>query len=117
MIPSPRCLFPGGRRFFPRRFHRPIDNDQVNVQIIEDDAYASALTSEAFDFTHARFLIGPVGGADVLLPEMVRITKPGGVIGLEEPDTGSWTNYPQSCRHGNGERQRLRSRNHLEFSQ
>ena len=70
------------------------DDGLSNVQIVEADAFASALPSESFDFTHARFLIGPVGRADVLLPEMVRITKPGGVIGLQEPDTASWTCYP-----------------------
>ena len=72
------------------------DDSLSNVQIIEADAFASALPSESFDFTHARFLIGPVGRADALLPEMVRITKPGGVIGLQEPDTASWTCYPPS---------------------
>lgn len=40
-----------------------------NVQIVEADAFASALPSESFDFTHARFLVGPAGRADVLLPD------------------------------------------------
>ena len=32
----------------------------------------------------------------MLLPQMARITRPGGVVGLQEPDTGSWTSYPRS---------------------
>ena len=70
------------------------ENRLANVEIVEADAYASSLPSDSFDFVHARFLIGPAGRADVLLPELQRVTKPGGIIGLQEPDTGSWTCYP-----------------------
>ena len=70
------------------------ENRLANVEIVEADAYASSLPSNSFDFVHARFLIGPAGRADVLLPELQRVTKPGGIIGLQEPDTGSWTCYP-----------------------
>jgi SAM-dependent methyltransferase len=65
-----------------------------NVQIVEDNAYASALPGHLFDFVHARFLLAPVGHDDELLREMCRLAKPGGIIALQEPDASAWDFYP-----------------------
>ena len=65
-----------------------------NVEIVEDDAYASALAGASFDFVHARFLLAPVGHDDELLREMWRLTKPGGIMALQEPDASAWDFYP-----------------------
>jgi len=65
-----------------------------NVEIVEDDAYASALPGASFDFVHARFLLAPVGHDDALLREMLRLTNPGGIVALQEPDTSAWDFYP-----------------------
>jgi len=65
-----------------------------NVEIVEDDAYASALPGASFDFVHARFLLAPVGHDDGLLREMWRLAKPGGIMALQEPDASAWNFYP-----------------------
>lgn len=64
-----------------------------NVEIVEDDAYASTLPGTSFDFVHARFLLAPVGHDDELLREMLRLTKPGGIVALQEPDASAWDFY------------------------
>ncbi|GGF32930.1 hypothetical protein GCM10011611_43900 [Aliidongia dinghuensis] len=66
----------------------------ANVEIVEADAYASALPDNSFDFVHVRFVFAPVGRDDALLAELLRLAKPGGIIGIEEPDTSSWSLYP-----------------------
>jgi ubiquinone/menaquinone biosynthesis C-methylase UbiE len=55
-----------------------------NVEIVEDNAYASALPGHSFDFVHARFLLAPVGHDDELLREC-----------------GAWQNRAGSSRHRN----------------
>jgi SAM-dependent methyltransferase len=66
----------------------------ANVQIVEDNAYASALPGASLDFVHARFLLAPVGHDDELLREMWRLAKPGGIIALQEPVASAWDFYP-----------------------
>jgi SAM-dependent methyltransferase len=65
-----------------------------NVEIVEGDAYATALRAASFNFVHARFLLAPVGHNEELLREMWRLTKPGGIIALQEPDTSAWDFNP-----------------------
>jgi SAM-dependent methyltransferase len=68
----------------------------ASVELMRDDAYASALPAATFDLTHVRFLFAPAGRDDELLPQLRRLTRPGGIIAAEEPDTGSWRVYPKS---------------------
>lgn len=65
-----------------------------NVEIIQDDAHASALPDGSFDLVHVRFLFAPVGRDDALLGEIWRLTKPGGIAAIQEPDSAAWTCYP-----------------------
>jgi ubiquinone/menaquinone biosynthesis C-methylase UbiE len=65
-----------------------------NVEILEQDAYGAALPRESFDLTHVRFVITPTGRGEALLREMVALTRPGGVVAIEEPDTMCWNCYP-----------------------
>jgi SAM-dependent methyltransferase len=67
------------------------------VELVQDDAYASTLPDASFDLTHVRFLFAPVGRDAELLPQLRRVTRPGGVIAAEEPDSGSWRIYPESA--------------------
>jgi ubiquinone/menaquinone biosynthesis C-methylase UbiE len=57
-----------------------------NVEILELDAYRTNLPRESFDFTHTRFVFAPVGRDDELLQEMLGLTRPGGIIAIQEPD-------------------------------
>ena len=66
-----------------------------NVEIMERDAYNTGLPDVSFDFTHVRFVFAPVGRDDQLVAEMLRLTKPGGIIAIQEPDAAPWACYPE----------------------
>ena len=66
-----------------------------NVELVEGDVFSTGLPKQSFDLVHARFVLAPVGHADDLMAEMMRLVKPGGVIALQEPDTSSWNVFPR----------------------
>jgi SAM-dependent methyltransferase len=67
----------------------------ANVEILELDAYdcGAALPDGAFDLVHTRFLFAPAGRNARLLDEMWRLTRPGGIIAIQEPDAAAWASY------------------------
>ncbi|MBI1276893.1 MAG: methyltransferase domain-containing protein [Anaerolineaceae bacterium] len=65
-----------------------------DVELIVGDAYHTNLPDNTFDLTHVRFLFSPVGHDDQLLSEMIRLTKPGGIIVIQESDSSSWNCLP-----------------------
>jgi SAM-dependent methyltransferase len=69
----------------------------ANVEMVEDDAFATGLPDASFDLVHVRFLFAPVGRDDELMAELLRLVKPGGVIAIQEPDAASWDAYPESA--------------------
>src|SRR5262249_13418559 len=72
------------------------DNRLANVEIVETDAYASSLPDGSFDLAHVPFLFAPVGRAAQLMNELWRLTKPDGIIAIQEPDAAAWGCYPPS---------------------
>ncbi len=70
------------------------ENNLMNVEIAEQDAYHTSLPRASFDFTHVRFVFAPVGRDDELLREMLSLTRPGGIVAIQEPDATSWNCYP-----------------------
>jgi ubiquinone/menaquinone biosynthesis C-methylase UbiE len=66
-----------------------------NVEIVEQDAYHTSLPREFFDLVHVRFVFAPVGREAQLLSEMLGLTRPGGVVAIQEPDTTCWNYFPQ----------------------
>ncbi|HET8705424.1 MAG TPA: methyltransferase domain-containing protein [Pseudomonadales bacterium] len=74
-----------------------IDREQlVNVSVHRSDPIHTELPAESADFCHARFMVAETGLADPLLEEMLRLTKPGGYIALQEPDSSCWSCFPPS---------------------
>jgi SAM-dependent methyltransferase len=66
-----------------------------NVELWEGDALRTHLAPASFDIVHARFLLAPLWQhKDTLLREMLALTRPGGVVALQEPDVSSWTLCP-----------------------
>jgi SAM-dependent methyltransferase len=61
-----------------------------NVELIEDDLFASALAGGSFDLVHARFQLAPIGRAAEQLTSYRRLVRPGGWLVLEDPDAASW---------------------------
>ena len=70
----------------------------AGVEIVEADAYdcGAALPDGAFDLVHVRFLFAPTGRDARLLDEMWRLTRPGGIVAIQEPDAAAWACYPPS---------------------
>jgi hypothetical protein len=66
-----------------------------NVWLLQDDAYDADLPSEAFDLVHARFLFAPCGRDEQLMRAMVDLTRPGGIVAVQEPDSSSWNCHPR----------------------
>ncbi len=65
-----------------------------NVEVVSSDVFDTELECGKYDLTHSRFLIAPLGRQEELLAEMVALTRPGGIVGVEEPDVSSWNCYP-----------------------
>jgi ubiquinone/menaquinone biosynthesis C-methylase UbiE len=66
----------------------------TNVEILEHDAYNTNLPRASFDFVHVRFLFAPVGRDGELLREMLALTRPGGIVAIQEPDANPWNCFP-----------------------
>jgi SAM-dependent methyltransferase len=64
------------------------------VELICADATATGLPSDTFDLTHCRTLLLNVSDPKAVLREMVRITRPGGVVAIQEPDSAAWLCEP-----------------------
>lgn len=64
------------------------------VTLVQDDAYHTSLDPDSFDLTHVRFVFAPVGRDAELLPQLLRVTRPGGIVAVQEPDSASWDVYP-----------------------
>lgn len=65
-----------------------------NVEFVEGDAYRTGLPAEFFDLVHVRFLFSAVGHDEELLAEMLRVTRPGGVVAVQEVDLATLRCYP-----------------------
>ncbi|SEM34085.1 class I SAM-dependent methyltransferase [Streptacidiphilus jiangxiensis] len=63
----------------------------LNVRLLVDDLFASALQRRGFDLVHARLMIAPLGRAEEQLSSHLSLLAPGGVLVLEEPDCSSWS--------------------------
>ena len=86
------ALLAGGGQAAPAG-HAVRDAGLHNVGVVGADALA-ALPPASFDLVHARFLVPPAGADGALLQTMVGLTRPGGVVAVQEPDASVWRCYP-----------------------
>ena len=66
----------------------------ANAEFRHGDAYDTGLPAGAFDLVHMRFVAATAGEPEALLREAVRLTRPGGVVALQEPDAETLDCYP-----------------------
>jgi SAM-dependent methyltransferase len=66
----------------------------ANVEVIQADATATGLPEGVSDIAHARAMLVNVPDAPAVLAEMVRLTKPGGYVLVQEPDPSARICYP-----------------------
>ncbi len=71
------------------------DEGLTNVEIVAADARNTELPHGSFDFVHARFIL-VFGQAEQILKEMLALTRPGGVIAVQETDQRGWHFYPEN---------------------
>jgi SAM-dependent methyltransferase len=65
-----------------------------NVEFRRGDAYGSNLPDATFDLVHMRFVASTAGDPERLLAEALRLTRPNGIVALQEPDAGTLHCYP-----------------------
>lgn len=68
----------------------------VNAKFIVNDATSLDFVSQTFDLAYSRFLFQHVKEANRALEEMVRVTKPGGIVMVEDCDLFTWLVYPKN---------------------
>ena len=68
----------------------------LNAKFILSDATSLDFGSHTFDVSYSRFLFQHVKDASQALREMVRVTKPGGVVMVEDCDLFTWLLYPKN---------------------
>jgi SAM-dependent methyltransferase len=73
------------------------DEALENVTVLHDDLFNSGLEPGTFDLVHARFQIAPLGRMSEQVDVYRRLLAPGGVLVLEDPDTGSWCYSPEAA--------------------
>ena len=52
------------------------------------------MPSDSFDLVHMRFVAGTTSDPVSLLREAVRLTRPGGIVAAQEPETDTMCCYP-----------------------
>jgi SAM-dependent methyltransferase len=72
------------------------EEDLANVELVEDDLFASRLEPASFDLVHARFQLTPLGRFEEQMKAYRGLVRPGGVLVLEDPDTSSWRFNPEA---------------------
>ncbi len=68
----------------------------TNVEVLQRDVHHTRLPYESFDLVHERFVFPHTPTPDVVLQEMIALTKPGGLIAVQEADQSSWNFWPPS---------------------
>jgi SAM-dependent methyltransferase len=83
---EPRCLTMAARQLRARGLPQ--------VQLVAADAAATGLPADSFDLAHERLVLVNAPRPADILAEMVRLTRPGGYVAVQDFDCSSWTCVP-----------------------
>lgn len=65
-----------------------------NVRLVQGDAANTGLPHGTFDVVHERTVLINVANPDEIVAEMAALTRPGGMVVLQDPDQVSWVCDP-----------------------
>jgi SAM-dependent methyltransferase len=65
------------------------------VELRSGDATATGLPAAAFDLVHERLVLNNVPDPEAVVSEMVRLTRPGGHVAVQDVDWMTWTCLPE----------------------
>lgn len=68
----------------------------ADVGLVRGDLTATGGAAESFDLVHSRLALGDLRRPREAVTEMVRLTRPGGWVALQDADLVSWTCEPHS---------------------
>jgi SAM-dependent methyltransferase len=68
----------------------------LNVEVLRDDLFNTALPEGSFDLVHARFQLAPLGRFEEQIDSYVRLLAPKGILVLEDPFMASWAFFPEA---------------------
>lgn len=73
-----------------------LDQDNANINFLSGDALTLPFENNRFDFVFARYLLMHLENPLLVLNEMKRVCKPGGIVCVQEPDACLLYCYPDS---------------------
>lgn len=72
----------------------PAGQHLSSVELVPGEATATGLPTGSFDLVHERLMLVDVAHPEDVVAEMVRLTRPGGYVALQDMDVISWTCEP-----------------------
>jgi len=70
------------------------DKSGQHIEFFEGEATRLPLASDAFDFTYSRFLFEYLDDPERALSELIRVTRPGGIVAVADLDAQLENFYP-----------------------
>lgn len=67
----------------------------INVTFQQANAYELPFADSSFDVTHTHQMLAHLGAPVDALRELLRVTKPGGVVAVRESDLKMWCQWPE----------------------
>lgn len=72
----------------------PAGRHLATIELVPGEATATGLPAGSFDLVHERLMLVDVARPQDVVAEMVRLTRPGGYVALQDMDVTSWTCEP-----------------------
>jgi DNA-directed RNA polymerase specialized sigma24 family protein len=72
----------------------PVGQHLAGIELVPGEATATGLPTGSFDLVHERLMLVDVARPEDVVAEMVRLTRPGGYVALQDMDVISWTCEP-----------------------
>ncbi len=72
-------------------------NGYTNVRFVHGDAFATGFEPRSFDLVHTRFALSIVPGGAAMLPHLLELVRPGGVVLFEEVEWDSVACHPENA--------------------